>query len=69
MKDHELQNLKVPALFLIGENEKTFSPERAIQRLHHITPHIQTEVIHGAGHDLNSARADLVNSKVLDFLK
>lgn len=69
VKDKDLQDLKTPTLFLVGENEKTFSQHKAIQRLHTIAPHIRAEVIRGAGHDLNLAQADLVNQKVLEFLK
>lgn len=69
VKDHELQDLKLPTLFLMGENEKTFSIQKAIQRLQQIAPHVQTKVISGAGHDLNFAQADLVNKTVLEFLK
>jgi pimeloyl-ACP methyl ester carboxylesterase len=69
MTDHELQNLQVPALFLVGENEKTFIHQKAIQRLNAIAPQIKTEIIPKAGHDLNSAQAALVNKKVLAFLQ
>jgi len=69
MKDHELQGLQVPALFLVGENEKTFSPRRAIQRLNRTAPHIQTGMIPQAGHDMTFVQAGKVTGKVLDFLK
>jgi pimeloyl-ACP methyl ester carboxylesterase len=69
MKDKDLRDLRTPALFLMGENEKTFSSQKAIQRLNKIVPQIQTESIPHAGHDLNYAQADLVNQKVLTFLK
>jgi pimeloyl-ACP methyl ester carboxylesterase len=69
VKDSEIQGLKVPALFLMGENEKTFPPHKAVQRLNKIAPRIRTEVIPLAGHDLNFAQADMVNARVLDFLE
>lgn len=69
MKDDELRKLQVPALFVMGENEKTFPPQKAIQRLNKIAPHVQTEIIPNAGHDLNLAQADLVDRTVLAFLK
>lgn len=68
-KESEIYNLQVPTLFLVGENEKTFSPQKAIQRLNKIAPQIKTEVISKAGHDLNFAQASLINYKVLDFLE
>jgi pimeloyl-ACP methyl ester carboxylesterase len=69
MKDEQLRDLKVPALFLMGAHEKTFSQVKAVQRITKIVPHIQTKVIAGAGHDLNLAQADIVNNQILEFLK
>jgi pimeloyl-ACP methyl ester carboxylesterase len=69
MKDEQLRDLQVPALFLMGAHEKTFSQEKAVQRLNKLAPQIQTEVIAGAGHDLNLAQAETVNKKILEFLK
>lgn len=69
IRDHELSELQTSALFLVGENEKTFSPQKAIDRLNQVAPHIQTELIPRAGHDLNFAQAELINQKVLEFLE
>lgn len=69
MEDSELQSIKVPALFLVGENEKTYSPQKAIQRLNKVAPQIQTETIPQAGHDLTFAQAEMVTRRVLEFLK
>jgi len=69
MTDDELSSINIPALSLMGENEKTFPHQKAIRRLSRIASQIQTEVIPNAGHDLSMAQADLVNQKVLDFLK
>ena len=69
IKDSELRDLPVPALFLAGVNEKTFSPHKAIQRLNSVAPQIKTEIIPAAGHDLSFAQADLINQKALEFLE
>ena len=69
VKDDELSNFQTPALFLVGENEKTFLPHKAVQRLNQIAPQIKTEIIPQAGHDLNFVQADLVNRRALDFLE
>ncbi len=69
LKDEELQSIKVPALFLVGENEKIYSAQKAIQRLHQVAPHIRAEIIPNAGHDLTIMQAEMVNTKVLEFLK
>jgi pimeloyl-ACP methyl ester carboxylesterase len=68
LTNEEWQSITVPMLFLVGENEKIYSPERAIERLVRVAPQVQAEVIPGAGHDLSLVRARLVNQKVLEFL-
>jgi pimeloyl-ACP methyl ester carboxylesterase len=68
LTDRELRNLEVPTLFLVGENEKIYSPHEAIQRIERIAPQIKTALIPNAGHDLTVVQADRVNRIVLDFL-
>ena len=68
LQDAELQSIKIPTLFLVGENEKIYSAQKAIQRLHRVAPHIKAEVIPNAGHDLTIVQAQMVNTKVLEFL-
>jgi pimeloyl-ACP methyl ester carboxylesterase len=65
----ELRNLQPPALFLVGENEKTFSARMAIERLNQVAPQIRTQMIARAGHDLNLAQSSLVEQMVLEFLE
>jgi pimeloyl-ACP methyl ester carboxylesterase len=69
LKDAEWQSLKVPTLYLVGENEKLYSAQKAIQRLTKVAPHIKAEIIPNAGHDLTIVQAETVNRKVLEFLK
>ena len=69
LEDTELQSIKVPMLYLIGENEKIYSAQKAIQRLNKVASHIKTEVIPNAGHDLTIVQAEMVNRKILEFLK
>ncbi len=68
LTDGELQRIKVPTLFLVGENEKLYPAKNAVKRLNAVAPQIQTEIIPDAGHDLTIVQAELVNSKILDFL-
>ena len=69
LTDEDLRSLKVPALFMVGENEKIYSPYEAVERLNSIAPQIKTEFIPGAGHDLSVVQSDLVNQKILEFLE
>ncbi|MFQ5629619.1 MAG: alpha/beta fold hydrolase [bacterium] len=69
LTDEELQSLAVPALFLVGENEKIYSAKQAVQRLKAVSPQIKTEILPDCGHDLFIAQKDLVNERVLAFLE
>jgi len=69
LTDDELKSIKVPALYLIGKNEKEYSAKKAVQRLNNVAPQIKTEIIPDAGHDLLTVQTELVNKRVLEFLK
>ncbi len=68
LTDQELKNLKMPTLFLVGEDEKIYSAEETLKRLNSVAPHIKTELIPDAGHDLTIVQAEMVNRIILDFL-
>ena len=69
LEDEELKSINVQTLYLVGENEKIYSAQKAIQRLRKVAPNIKAEVIPNAGHDLTIVQAEMVNTKVLEFLK
>lgn len=69
LEDEELGNLKVPTLYLVGENEKICSAHKALLRLKNVAPQVKAEIIPNAGHDLTIVQADIVNRKILSFLK
>jgi len=66
--DDEWRAFAVPALFLVGENEKIYSPRKVIRRLQRVALLVRTEIIPGAGHDLTLVKADLVAERILAFL-
>jgi pimeloyl-ACP methyl ester carboxylesterase len=68
LTDEEWRSLQVPALFLVGENERLYPAGEAAGRLNSIAPEIQTEILPGCGHDLTVLQAELVNQKILVFL-
>jgi pimeloyl-ACP methyl ester carboxylesterase len=68
LSDDQLAGIKVPMLFLVGENEKIYPAREAVARLQRAAPQIRTEVIPGTGHDLTFLRSEQVNSTVLAFL-
>ena len=69
LSDKELQGLQVPTLYIVGEHEKIYSPQKAIQRLRMVAPQIKTMMIPDAGHDLLALQTDLINRTVLEFLQ
>ena len=68
LTDEEWQSIRVPTLFLVGENEKLYSAHEAVARLETVAPQINVELIPNAGHDLTLVQAELVNGKILEFL-
>jgi len=69
LTDAEWNGLAVPTLFLVGEHETIYSPEKAVRRLRRVAPLVRAEVIPCAGHDLTFAQADTVNRTILEFLR
>lgn len=69
LEDNEFKKFQTPALFLVGENEKLYSAQKAITRLNNIAPQIETEIISDSGHDLLFVQNELVLNKIIEFLK
>jgi pimeloyl-ACP methyl ester carboxylesterase len=69
LSDSDLTHLNVRTLFLVGENEKIYSPHLAVERLNLVAPNIETAIIPNAGHDLTMVGAKIVNEKILEFLE
>lgn len=68
LTDTELNNLKMPVLYIVGENETCYDGKSAIDRLHKTAPQIETFFIKGTGHDLMFTHTDMVNNRILEFL-
>ena len=69
LTDSELQNIKVPLLYLVGEHETMYDADSAITRLKKVAPKIETELIPGTGHDLMFTHTEIVNQRMLKFLR
>lgn len=69
LSNSDWQRMRVPTLFLVGENEKIYSAQQAVERLNSVAPAIKTEIIPDAGHDLTLVQAEVVNALILDFLE
>jgi pimeloyl-ACP methyl ester carboxylesterase len=66
--DEELAAVSVPTLLLVGDKEQTFDPQRALATAARLVPHIETELLAGAGHLLALDSAQQVNQRMLRFL-
>ncbi len=69
LSDEALASLPASTLILIGANEKIFAPHRAVERVRRVAPHCVIDVIEGAGHELPLSRRDVVNERVVAFLR
>ena len=69
LSDTALRNFNVPSLFLVGEHEKIYSAQKAVDRLNRLAPQIKAEIIPHAGHDLLFVQPELVTNRMLDFLR
>ncbi len=68
LSDDELNSIKCQVLFMVGEKEKIYSPQKAMDRLEAAAPHIKKKIIPGAGH-INITRAPQFNKIVTSFYK
>ncbi|MCY8859362.1 alpha/beta fold hydrolase [Bacillus atrophaeus] len=66
--DQELKSVTVPMLLMTGEYEVVFDQELALRRAAALVPHIETEMVKGAGHVLTMEQPEYVNKRVLAFL-
>ncbi len=69
LSDSDLQKLKIPVLYIIGEKEVLYSPHKVAMRLNTVAPQIETVIIPDASHDITHSQTALVNKSVLDFLQ
>jgi len=69
LTDAEWAGLSVPTLFLVGDHETIYSPDKAVRRLKRVAPQVRTRIVPGAGHDLTFAQAETVNRTILEFLR
>jgi len=69
LTDQDWQRLQVPTLFLVGENEVTYSAHKALRRLATVAPHVETAITPDADHHLAIVKPEWVSNEVLKFLK
>ena len=67
--DGELCTLNVPTLLLIGDHEVISDPRRALNRARRLIPNFEGELVPGCRHDMCSSQHQLVDARVLEFLR
>jgi pimeloyl-ACP methyl ester carboxylesterase len=67
--DQELKAVSQPTLLLIGQQDALYNPLAAVKRARQLISTIQAEIVANSGHDMPVSRAEIVDRKVLVFLK
>jgi pimeloyl-ACP methyl ester carboxylesterase len=67
--DEELRAMRVPTLLLLGDHEVMSDPTRALERARRLIPDVEGALVPGCRHDMCSSQYDIVDARVLDFLK
>jgi pimeloyl-ACP methyl ester carboxylesterase len=69
VSDDALRTMKVPTLMLIGDHEVISDPARALERARRLIPGFEGELVPGCRHDMCSSQHQIVNARVVEFLK
>jgi pimeloyl-ACP methyl ester carboxylesterase len=69
ISDEALRGMKVPTLLLIGEQEVISNPARALDRARRLIPEFEGNLVPGCRHDMCATQRDIVDTRVLEFLK
>lgn len=67
--DEELGALRPPVLLLIGENEVIYDAAKAMERARRLIPHLESELVPQCSHDITFTQREIVDARVLEFLK
>ncbi len=67
--DDELRRIDMPTLLLIGDGEKIYNPHQAIERAERLMSDLTAEIIPNCSHLLIMEQPEIVNDRVLRFLK
>ena len=65
--DEELRQIQQQVLLLIGDQDR-LNPPKALERARQTIPHLEADIIPGAGHFLNMEQPGSMNARILEFL-
>ncbi len=66
--DDELRSLKMPVMVLIGDQD-IMNDKSSLKRANLLIPNVQTAIIKDAGHFLSFDQPELIDKKMMTFLK
>jgi pimeloyl-ACP methyl ester carboxylesterase len=69
LSDEELRAMHVPTLLLMGDHEVLYDATTALARARRLIPHFQGELVSGCSHDMVFNQHEIVDARILDFLK
>ena len=69
LTDAQWGELRVPTLFLVGENDRTYSAKRAVRRLHQVAPAVEAKIAPNTDHYMLLVNPDWVICNTLEFLE
>jgi pimeloyl-ACP methyl ester carboxylesterase len=67
--DEELRGMQVPTLLLIGQQEALYEPGAALERARRLIPNFEGELVPRANHEMTISKHEIVDRRVLEFLK
>jgi pimeloyl-ACP methyl ester carboxylesterase len=67
--EEEFKRMQLPVLLLIGDHEIMYAPQKALTNAARLIPGLQAELIPHASHMLNRDQAEMINARLLHFLK
>lgn len=67
--DNELRRISAPTLLIWGEYEGAYNVTKATERAKRLIPNVCIEVIPNAGHTVSDDQPELVNARIVKFLR
>lgn len=68
LRREDLARITNPVMFLVGQYEVLYNPNKAIEKAKAVFPNVETRLIPDAGHITTWEQPALVNQLILDFL-
>jgi pimeloyl-ACP methyl ester carboxylesterase len=69
LSDEELRAIHIPVLVLIGDREVLYDPVMALVRARRLIPDFEGELVPDSSHEMCVSQHQIVNARVLEFLK